>query len=199
MERWTELALGARGGNRHDLEILVDLAYGPTRRLCSTLVDDQTADDLVQETFLRMAKGIRRFRGESSAKTWLFSIAHHVCASELRSRVRHRQHAEPSGDLALPLRPTRDDPAEQIVVDDLLRRLDPDRRAAFTLTQLYGLSYDETATVCACAPGTVASRVARARHDLIQLMGREDHSDDPRTLQPPPTRTVRPAEHSSAT
>jgi RNA polymerase sigma-70 factor (ECF subfamily) len=199
MERWTKLALSARGGNQHDLEILVDLAYGPTRRLCSMLVDDQSADDLVQETFLGMAKGIRRFRAESSAKTWLFSIAYNVCASELRSRVRHRQHAEPRGDLALPLHPTRNDPADQIVVDDLLRRLAPDRRAAFTLTQLYGLSYDETATVCACPPGTVASRVARARHDLIELMRREDHSDDPRTLRPPPARMVRPAENSTAT
>ncbi len=82
MERWTELALGARGGSKQDLETLVDLAYGPTRRLCSTLVDEQSADDLVQETFLRMAKGIRRFRGESSAKTWLF---HRLPRVRLRS------------------------------------------------------------------------------------------------------------------
>jgi RNA polymerase sigma-70 factor, ECF subfamily len=188
MERWTELALGARGGDRQDLEILIELAYGPTRRLCSTLVDDQSADDLVQETFLRMAKGIKRFRGESSAKTWLFSIAYHVCASELRSRVRHRRHVEPRGELALPLHPTRDGLADQVLVDDLLQRLEPDRRAAFTLTQLYGLSYDETAAVCKCAPGTVASRVARARHDLIELMGREEHSDDPRTQGHGPAR-----------
>jgi RNA polymerase sigma-70 factor, ECF subfamily len=198
MERWTELALGARSGNRHDLERLVDLAYGPTRRLCSTLVDDQSADDLVQETFLRMAKSIGRFRGESSAKTWLFSIAYHVCASELRTRVRHRDHADPRGDLALPLHPTRDDLADQIVVDDLLRRLDPDRRAAFTLTQLYGLSYDETATVCACAPGTVASRVARARHDLIELMARDTEFDDPRVPRTVPERVVRSSEGLSS-
>ncbi len=198
MERWTELALGARNGNQRDLESLVDLAYGPTRRLCSTLVDDQSADDLVQETFLRMAKSIGRFRGESSAKTWLFSIAYHVCASELRSRVRHRDHAEPRGDLALPLHPTRDDLADQIVVDDLLRRLDPDRRAAFTLTQLYGLSYEETATVCDCAPGTVASRVARARHDLIELMARDSDSDDARVARTNPLRVGRPSEGLSS-
>lgn len=186
MEQWTELALGARRGSRQDLEILVDLAYGPTRRLCAMLVDDQSADDLVQETFLRMAKGIVRFRGESSAKTWLFSIAYRVCASEVRGRIRHRRHVGSRGDLAVSQRPAPDDPTGQVAVDDLLRRLDPDRRAAFTFTQLYGLSYDETATVCGCAPGTVASRVARARHDLIELMGRESHADGPRTLRPAP-------------
>ena len=194
MERWTGLALGAKAGDRGALEALIDLAYGPTRRLCSTLVDAQSADDLVQETFLRMAKAIGRFRCESSAKTWLFSIAYHVCTSELRSRVRHRQHTEPGGDLTLHPHAIDHDPAGWIVVDDLVQRLDPDRRAAFVLTQIYGLSYDETATVCACAPGTVASRVARARHDLIQLMGRVGDADDPRMLRPVPSRVVRPAE-----
>jgi RNA polymerase sigma-70 factor (ECF subfamily) len=190
MERWTALAIGARRGDRQDLEVLVNLAYGPTRRLCSTLVDEQSADDLAQETFLRMAKGIGRFRGDSSAKTWLFSIAHHVCASELRSRVRHRRHAEPGGDLALPLLPAGHDLAEQVAVDDFLRLLEPDRRAAFTLTQVFGLSYDETAIVCGCAPGTVASRVARARRDLIELLRRVDDSDRPRTQPPEPGRGV---------
>ena len=194
MDRWTELALGAKAGDRGALEALIDLAYGPTRRLCSTLVDGQSADELVQETFLRMAKGIGRFRGDSAAKTWLFSIAYHVCASELRSRVRHRRHTEPGGDLALHPLTNDHDPSGQIVVDDLVQRLDPDRRAAFVLTQLYGLSYDETAAVCACAPGTVASRVARARHDLIELLGREGDTDDPRTVRPGPSRVVRPAE-----
>ncbi len=188
------MALGAKAGDRAALDALIDQAYGPTRRLCSTLVDGQSADDLVQETFLRMAKGIDRFRGESSAKTWLFSIAYHVCASELRSRVRRRQHTGPGGDPTLTADATGHDPSGQIVVDDLVQRLDPDRRAAFVLTQLYGLSYDETATVCACAPGTVASRVARARHDLIELMGRQGDADDRLTVRPGPSRIVRPAD-----
>ena len=49
---------------------------------------------------------------------------------------------------------------------DLLRRLDPDRREAFALTQLVGLSYEEAATIVGCPIGTIRSRVARARDDL---------------------------------
>ena len=49
---------------------------------------------------------------------------------------------------------------------DLLQRLDPDRREAFALTQLAGLSYEEAATVVGCPIGTIRSRVARARDDL---------------------------------
>ncbi|MGH9034928.1 MAG: sigma factor-like helix-turn-helix DNA-binding protein, partial [Acidimicrobiia bacterium] len=49
----------------------------------------------------------------------------------------------------------------------LLAGLDPDRRQAFVLTQVLGLSYGETAAVCDCPVGTIRSRVARARADLI--------------------------------
>jgi RNA polymerase sigma-70 factor (ECF subfamily) len=61
------------------------------------------------------------------------------------------------------------DASEEVSVRDLLGRLDSDRRAAFVLTQLLQLSYDEAANVCGCPPGTIRSRVARARDDLIAL------------------------------
>ncbi len=198
MDRWTELALGAQRGSRSDLGELVDIAYGPTRRLCASLIDEASADDLAQETFLRLAKGIGRYRGESTAKTWLFSIAYHVCASELRNRVRHRHRLEPRGDLALAELAARDAPTDQVSVDDLLGRLEPDRRAAFTFTQLYGLSYEETAAICGCAPGTVASRVARARADLIGLLGADQPADHPRSQPQMPTRALRPAGDSGS-
>jgi RNA polymerase sigma-70 factor (ECF subfamily) len=53
-------------------------------------------------------------------------------------------------------------------LDDVLDRLDPDRRDAFVLTQVLGLSYAEAADVIDCPIGTVRSRVARARMDLIE-------------------------------
>jgi RNA polymerase sigma-70 factor, ECF subfamily len=63
-----------------------------------------------------------------------------------------------------------------IAVDDLslteqlLSRLDADRRTAFALTQLLGLSYADAAVVCGCPVGTIRSRVARARDDLIRAL-----------------------------
>lgn len=178
MDPWTEAALRARGGDADALARLVDLAYGPTRRLCASLADESSADDLTQETFLRAARGIRRFRGDASARTWLFAIAHHVCASELRTRLRHRRHTGDGDSQDLDDLPLGTDPASDVALDDLIRRLTPERRAAFTLTQLFGFSYQETAAVCRCAPGTVASRVARARDDLIGMVGaRSDRSD----------------------
>jgi RNA polymerase sigma-70 factor (ECF subfamily) len=59
------------------------------------------------------------------------------------------------------------DPAESVALRGLLDVLDPDRREAFVLTQVVGLSYAEAADVCNCPVGTIRSRVARARADLV--------------------------------
>jgi RNA polymerase sigma-70 factor (ECF subfamily) len=64
-----------------------------------------------------------------------------------------------------------------VVVTDLLARLDPDRREAFVLTQLLGLPYAEAAQVAGCPIGTIRSRVARARADLVDAFA-EDRADD---------------------
>ncbi len=63
------------------------------------------------------------------------------------------------------------DPAGAISVETLLTGLDPERRLAFVLTQVVGLSYQEAADICDCPVGTIRSRVARARADLLARLG----------------------------
>jgi len=70
------------------------------------------------------------------------------------------------------------DPADAVLLIQLLTGLDPQRRAAFVLTQLLGLSYAEAAEVCGCPVGTIRSRVARARADLIDQV-RDDRPAAP--------------------
>ena len=60
--------------------------------------------------------------------------------------------------------------ARGAAVTDLLGRLEPDRREAFVLTQLLGLSYAEAAEVAGCPVGTIRSRVSRARGDLVDAL-----------------------------
>jgi RNA polymerase sigma-70 factor (ECF subfamily) len=59
---------------------------------------------------------------------------------------------------------------DNVVLEELIRSLDDDRREAFVLTQTLGLSYADAAEVCDCPIGTIRSRVARARDDLITAM-----------------------------
>ncbi len=171
MDSLTRLAWRAGAGDARALEALVESAYEPVWRLCAALVGGQSADDLSQETFFQVVRALPSFRGESSALTWILAIARHVCLDELRSRSRRRRRDAvlgPGQDVAAA------DASGDVTMADLINRLDPDRRVAFVLTQLLGLSYDETARVCACPPGTIESRVARARADLISLIRRSE-------------------------
>jgi RNA polymerase sigma-70 factor, ECF subfamily len=63
------------------------------------------------------------------------------------------------------------DPAEGVVMRAAVDDLGADRRAAFVLTQVLGLSYAEAAKICEVTIGTIRSRVARARNDLITALG----------------------------
>jgi RNA polymerase sigma-70 factor (ECF subfamily) len=142
-------------------------------RLCAALGDRDSADDLTQETYLRAFGSLHRFEGRSSLRTWLLAIARRVCADALRARRRRPSlvRLDPAdvevGDGA-------DRIGESAAVGDLLARLDADRREAFVLTQVVGLSYAEAAEVSGCPVGTIRSRVARARADLVAALGEDD-------------------------
>jgi RNA polymerase sigma-70 factor (ECF subfamily) len=64
-----------------------------------------------------------------------------------------------------------EDPAGSVAMRSLVASLEPERREAFVLTQVVGLSYAEAADVCSCPVGTIRSRVARARADLVDALG----------------------------
>jgi RNA polymerase sigma-70 factor (ECF subfamily) len=168
VDELTGLAHAARLGTAGALDEFIAAGHRPVWRFCAALVDQQTADDLVQETFVRAVGSIRRFRGDSSALTWLLAIARHTCMDELRSRGRQvRLDQRLTANTVGAVEP---DPADEIGIRQLLSELEPERRAAFVLTQVIGLTYDEAAATCACPIGTIRSRVARARDDLINLL-----------------------------
>lgn len=158
----TLLARAAAAGDDRALGELVGATQDQVRRLCAHLGSPADADDLAQETYLRALRALPRFRGESPVLVWLLAIARHVCTDHVRRRVRRAEI-----DLRYRPRPGVTAPDDSVVVEDLLGRLDTDQAAAFALTQVLGLSYDEAAEVCDCPVGTIRSRVARARAALL--------------------------------
>ena len=177
MDEMTGLAMGAREGDRDALERFVRASQADVWRLCAHLGGRDRADDLCQETFIRAIGALRSFRGESSARTWLLSIARRVCADDIRHSQRKRALFT---RLSVEHRPEERAPVDQrVVLDDLVRSLEPDRRDAFVLTQMIGLSYEETAVVCGCPVGTVRSRVSRARSELVALTSETTDANHP--------------------
>ncbi|MCU0268432.1 MAG: sigma-70 family RNA polymerase sigma factor [Acidimicrobiales bacterium] len=173
MDDTTALAQRASNGDQQAFDALVRATQADVWRWCARLVDVQSADDLTQETYLRAARALHGFRGEGTGRSFLLGVAKRVCLDELRRRGRRdalhqrlRQRASrqsahaPGADRSLPL-------------EDLIATLPEERREAFVLTQVLGLSYAEAADTLGVPVGTIRSRVARARDDLI---GRIDDS-----------------------
>lgn len=167
MDDQTRLLLAARDGDAVCFAAWVRHTHDEVWRLCAHLVDRQAADDVSQEVYVRAWRALPAFRADASARTWLLSIARRTCADAVRSRVRRRRLSDRMTRSA-PRRSS--DEAEALTLTDLIKRLDPDRRAAFALTQVLGLSYAEAADVCGCPVGTIRSRVARARADLMAAL-----------------------------
>ena len=172
MDELQRVAADAAGGDPLAAAALVRATQSDVWRLCAALGDRQSADDLTQETYLRAFGALHRFEGRSSIRTWLLAIARRVCADAVRARRRRRVVLfRDDTDLeSLVAVGGADGVAEGAAVTDLLSRLDPDRREAFVLTQLLGLPYAEAAEVAGCPVGTIRSRVARARADLVESL-----------------------------
>lgn len=162
----TELALRARDGDAGAQAAFVRATQAEVWRFTAALVDPGAADDLTQETYLRAFKALPGFEARSSVRTWLLGIARRTCADHLRSVVRRRKLDARLAAEAWTERP-QTDPAQRLGAADLLARLGEERRTAFVLTQVLGLSYAEAAVVEDVPVGTIRSRVARARDELV--------------------------------
>jgi RNA polymerase sigma-70 factor, ECF subfamily len=165
LDELTVLALSARRGDPAAATAFVRATQADVWRLCLHLGSRSTVEDLTQETYARAFAALHRFAGRSAARTWLIAIARRVCADAVRAAVKTRDATtrEPS--------PVAPDHAESVALTGLLDALDYERREAFVLTQLVGLSYTEAADACGCPVGTIRSRVARARADLVAAFG----------------------------
>lgn len=177
MDPITDLAVRSAAGDRDALEELVRRTQADVWRMCAHVVDRQAADDLTQETFIRLMGAVRNFRGESAGRTFVLAVARHTCLDELRRRSRRQAL---TGRLTAQRRAEDDqapDIAGAVALDRLVAALDPERREAFVCTQVLGLSYAEAADVCGCPVGTIRSRVARARDDLVRRVDADGEAE----------------------
>lgn len=162
----------AATGSMDAFEELVNGFQVPVWRFLTHLTSDRAlAEDLTQETFLRVYRNLDGFEGRSKFSTWVFQIARNLGIDALRRRERRN---------LLPLRiGPRDDetpsPEGQVALDAVLAGLDPILREAILLIEVLGLTYREAATVVGIPEGTAKSRVFRARRELAhQLSDEED-------------------------
>lgn len=128
-----------------------------------------TADDLLQETLVKIARGLPGFEGRSSLKTWAFSIATRVATDhfrrpEQRARIVDMEEAEIPSDSEID---------QQLVVDEMsacvrgvIDGLPSDYRTALVLHDLEGMTAAQVAKVASCSLATAKIRIHRARRRL---------------------------------
>lgn len=158
---------------RHALDVLRFLIgrLGGNREL---------AEEALQEVMIAAWQGAAGFRGASRVRTWLFGIAHHKAANLLRKRGRERATSE----AALEAAGRANDKGEHrrrgfgevdrgLDLAQALRYLPAEQRDALELVFYHGLSIDETSEVLGIAPGTVKSRLFRAKARLREQLAAE--------------------------
>ena len=149
-------------------DIARDLAQPLLRYLERYVGDRVIAEELRQETLMRMDKGLASFAGRSSIKTWAFSIASRVAADYLRSPDRRMRVVE-LNEVAEPIDPDRALDERMVVgemnecVRQVIDSLPDAYRAALILHDLEGLSAEQTAEICDCSVATAKIRIHRAR------------------------------------
>ena len=139
------------------------------------------ADDLVQETLLRALANIDSFQVGSNLPAWLFTILRNLFRSDYRKRRREVEDADGSYAKTLKTQPAQNAHLEFEEFRAALEKLPQDQREALILVGASGFSYEDAATICGCAVGTIKSRVNRARSKLSALLyvdGAEDFGPD---------------------
>jgi RNA polymerase sigma-70 factor, ECF subfamily len=133
--------------------------------------DRVLADDLVQQTALQAWEARCNLRSDSSVRPWLFVILRNYYYSLLR-RGKYEVD-DPEGVLleSIAVDPSHHVETELVDVRVALQELPKDQLRALSHVALEGLSYAETARLCACKEGTIKSRIARARQRLSRAVG----------------------------
>ena len=160
------------------LSLYMDGLYGYAMVLTG---DPTVAADLVQETYVRAMKPIRRLREGSNIKAWLYTILRDIRISQLQQQRTKPSVLEPDED-------EDEDTADLIIetakyphalhvsnveverVRETIMRLPLEFREIILLREYGEFSYQEIAALLDCRPGTVMSRLARARSKLRTLL-----------------------------
>ena len=144
--------------------------------------DRDRMDDALQDAYLRAYAALPRFRRESDVGTWLYRIVYNACVDELRRSGRRPEPVDPA---APGLDGPSAGPAPDAVVDAAdatvraLAALPVDQRVTVVLVDGEGFGNVDAARILGVAPGTIASRLSRARAALRRVLGDEPASGSP--------------------
>lgn len=172
--RKEELAL-ARACAAGDARAMAQLYGRYSQRVFNVvcrMVGRQEAEELAQDAFVRVFKGIHGFRGNSALGTWIYRLTMNLCLSYLAKRARRRRLQEryEREQVAIWEAPKKRSPWLRAQLERALAELPDGYRAVLVLHDVEGLSHKEIAAILDCREGTSKSQLHKARLRMRTLL-----------------------------
>ncbi len=180
-----DLMLECRKGDMSAFELLVRRYQDAlVNYIYYTINDYHRAEDLAQETFLRVYKSASRYEPRASFKSWLYTIATNLSRNEIRNRARRKTyyledmvdenedvyHSEFMVDTRFQPDILYEKKERQQIIRKTLKQLPENQRLALTLVTYQELSYEEISEILNCSVGAVKSLIHRARQNMRKLL-----------------------------
>jgi len=164
------LVEACRVGDREAQEALYLQYRVRVHNLCARISGEQEADELSQEVFLKVFRGIARFRGDSALGTWIYRLAVNAALTHVTRRPRERSLEDASWEEPAHTQLPRD-PRLRERIERAMAALPAGYRAVLTLHDIEGLSHEEIADILGCRVGTSKSQLHKARQRMRELLG----------------------------
>lgn len=180
-----DLMIECGKGDMSAFELLVRRYQDPlVNYIHLTIHDYHRAEDIAQETFLRVLKSAKRYEPTASFKSWLYTIATNLSRNEIRNRIRRNTYfledmVDENEDVyhSAFMADSRYQPdilyekkERQQLIKKALNQLPENQRLALTLVTYQELTYEEIAEILNCSIGAVKSLIHRARQNMKKLL-----------------------------
>ena len=168
-----QLIAACRRGEARAMEMLYHQFKRRVFGMAHRIVGASDAEEVAQEVFVRVFRGLASFRGDSALSTWIYRLTVNASLSHLAKRGR-RQEVGEEGLTEMPAPPvTERDSALASRIEAALGRLPAGYRAILVLHDVEGLSHEECAAILECRIGTCKSQLHKARARMRELLGPE--------------------------
>ena len=167
------LAAGCLAGEMCAYERLYQLQGARMKNLARNLLGSPAdAEDAVQDTFLKIQRGIKGFRGQSSFVTWTFRILVNTCHDMRRSRMRRKEQAPEYRETAPPPEPRAPGahPSLRMALERALITLTPQQREVFLLYEVEGFRHTEIAALLEISESASKNTLFQAKKNLRNLL-----------------------------
>jgi RNA polymerase sigma-70 factor (ECF subfamily) len=167
-----ELVEACRQGDRRAMEALYHRFKRRVYSMVARIAGAQDAEEVSQEVFMRIYRGLMKFRGDSALDTWVYRLTVNAAVSHVTRRPVRAEGEEALANVASREGPSRD-PRLAARLEIALAGLPPGYRAVMVLHDVEGLSHEEIADILGCRVGTSKSQLHKARARMRELLGME--------------------------